>query len=66
MFGCLSLFDKKPAGSSQVMAIIKIGTSINTNIITKLIGLETYQVSETQIEYLVISMDAKEIILDNL
>jgi hypothetical protein len=45
---------------------IETGTSVKTDSVTKLTGSENYQTWETQVEYLLISIDAKDIILEGL
>jgi hypothetical protein len=44
----------------------KTRTSIRSDTITKLTGADNYQIWETQVEYLHISIDDEEIVLDNL
>jgi hypothetical protein len=45
---------------------METGTSIRTNGIRKLTGADNYQTWETKVEYLHISIDAEEIVLENL
>jgi hypothetical protein len=46
--------------------VIETGTLIKINGIPKLIGADNYQTWETQVEYLLISIDAEKIVLENL
>jgi hypothetical protein len=46
--------------------VIETGTSIQKDSITQLIVADNYQTWETQVEDLVISIDAEEIVLENL
>jgi hypothetical protein len=46
--------------------VIKTRTSIKTNGITKGIGANNYNTWEIQVEYLFISIDTKDIVLENL
>jgi hypothetical protein len=50
----------------STLPIIETGTSIKTDGMTKLTGANNYQIQETQVKYLLISIDAKEIVLENL
>jgi hypothetical protein len=54
------------AGRQSILPVIETGTSIRTNGITKLTGADNYQRCETQVEYLLISIDAEQIVLENL
>jgi hypothetical protein len=54
------------AGRQSILPVIETGTSIRTDGITKLIGANNYQTWEMQVEYLLISIDAEEIVLENL
>jgi hypothetical protein len=48
------------------ISLIETGTSVKTDLVTKLTGSENYQTWETQVEYLLISNDAKDIVLEGL
>jgi hypothetical protein len=50
----------------STLAVIETGISIRTDGITKLRGTDNCQTWETQVEYLLISIDAEEIVLENL
>jgi hypothetical protein len=54
------------ASRQCILPVIETGTSITTDGITKLTGADNYQTWEMQVEYLLISSDAKEIVLENL
>jgi hypothetical protein len=54
------------AGHQFNLPVIETGTSIRTDGITKLTGADNYQTWETQVEYLLISINAEEIVLENL
>jgi hypothetical protein len=55
------------SGSRQsILPVIETGTLIRTDRITKLTGADNYQIWETQVEYLLISIDTGEIVLENL
>jgi hypothetical protein len=54
------------ASRESILPVIESGTSIRTDSITKLTGLNNYPTWETQIEYLLISIDMEEIVLENL
>jgi hypothetical protein len=54
------------ASHQSILLVIKTGTSIRTNGITKLTGADNYQTWEMQVAYLLISIDAEEIVLKNL
>jgi hypothetical protein len=54
------------ANRQSILPVIETGTSIRTDSITKHTGADNYQTWETQIEYLLISIDAGEIVLENL
>jgi hypothetical protein len=54
------------AGRQSIISVIETGTSIRTDGITKLTGADNYQTWETRVEYLLISIDAVEIVLENL
>jgi hypothetical protein len=46
--------------------LIETGTSVKTDSVTKLTGSENYQTWATQVEYLLISIDAEDIVLEGL
>jgi hypothetical protein len=53
------------------ISLIETGTSVKTDSVktdsvTKLTGSENYQTWETQVEYLLISIDAEDIVLEDL
>jgi hypothetical protein len=48
------------------ISLIETGTSVKTDSDTKLIGSENYQTWETQVEYLLISIDTEDIVLEGL
>jgi hypothetical protein len=48
------------------ISLIATGTSVKTDLVTELTGSENYQTWETQIEYLRISIDAEDIVLEGL
>jgi hypothetical protein len=50
---------------SQI-SLIETGTLVKTDSVTKLTGSENYQTWETQVEYLLISIDAEDIGLEGL
>jgi hypothetical protein len=54
------------ADRKSTLPVIETGTSIKTDGITKLTGANNYQTWEMQVEYLLISIDAEEIVLENL
>jgi hypothetical protein len=54
------------AGRQSILPVIETGTSIRPDGITKLTRADNYQTWETQVEYLLISSDAEEIVLENL
>jgi hypothetical protein len=53
-------------GHQSIRPVIETGTSIRTDGITKLTGANNYQTWDTQVEYMLISIDAEEIVLENL
>jgi hypothetical protein len=48
------------------ISVIETGTSVKTDSVTKLTGSENYQTWEIQVEYLLISIDAEDIVLEGL
>jgi hypothetical protein len=54
------------AGCQSILPVIETGTSIRTDRITKLTGADNYQTWGTQVEYLLINIDAEEVVLENL
>jgi hypothetical protein len=48
------------------ISLIETGTSLKTDSVTKLTGSKNYQIWETQVEYLLISIDAEDIVLEGL
>jgi hypothetical protein len=50
----------------STLPVIKTGTLIKTDSIIKLTRGDNYQIWETQVEYLIISINAEEIVLENL
>jgi hypothetical protein len=48
------------------ISLIETSTSGKTDSVTKLTGSENYQTWETQVEYLLISIDAEDIVLEGL
>jgi hypothetical protein len=54
------------ADCKSTLPVIKTGTSIKTDGITKLTGPVNYQTWEMQVEYLLISIDAENIVLEDL
>jgi hypothetical protein len=61
----MSAFASTSAGRQSIFPVIETGTLIRTNGITKLTGADSYQTWEMQVEYLLISIDAEEIVLEN-
>jgi hypothetical protein len=53
-------------GHQSILPVIKTGTLIRTNGITKLTGIDNYYTYESQVEYLLIRIDAEEIVIKNL
>jgi hypothetical protein len=62
----ISVSASTSADLKSTLPVIETGTSIKTDGITKLIGDDNYQTWEMQVEYLHISIDAEEIVLENL
>jgi hypothetical protein len=54
------------ADHKSTLLVIETGTLIKTDGIIKLTGADNCQILETQVKYLLISIDAEEIILKNL
>jgi hypothetical protein len=54
------------ADCTFTLLVIETGTSINTNGITKLSGADNYQIWEMQVDYLLMSIDVEEKVLENL
>jgi hypothetical protein len=50
----------------SILSVIELGTSIRTDGIIKVTRPDNYQTWEMQVEYLLISTDAEEIVLENL
>jgi hypothetical protein len=48
------------------ISLIETSTSVKTDSVTKMTGSENYQTWETQVEYLLISIDAEDIVLEGL
>jgi hypothetical protein len=49
----------------SIFVVIDTGTSIKTDSITKLTRAYNYQICEIQVEYLLISIDYEEIVIEN-
>jgi hypothetical protein len=62
----MSVSTSTSAGCQSIFPVIKTGTSIGNDSIIKLTGADNYQTWETQIEDLLISIDAEDIVLENL
>jgi hypothetical protein len=54
------------ANRKSTFLVIETGTSIKTDGLTKLTGADNYLTWETQVKYLLISIDAEKIVLENL
>jgi hypothetical protein len=62
----MSASASKSVNRISIIPVIKTGISIKTNSITKLTRTNNYPILEMPVEYLLISIDADEIVLENL
>jgi hypothetical protein len=62
----ISLSSSNSADGESTLLVIEIGISIRTDGIRQLTAADNYQIWVMQIEYLLISIDAKKIVLENL
>jgi hypothetical protein len=62
----MSASESTSAGRQFILLVIETGTSIRTDGITKLTRADNFHIWETQVEYLLISIDAEGIVLENL
>jgi hypothetical protein len=62
----MSALASTSSGRQSIIPVIETGTSIRIDSITKLTRADYFQTLEMQVEYLLISIDAEEIVLENL